>query len=363
MKQVVTFGEILVRFEPPNYSRVRQAVPGNLHATFAGAEANVGVALSLLGDSSAFVTALPDNSLTDACERELRGCGVDTTHVLRQAEGRFGLFFLEKGAAQRPGSVLYDRSHSAISLVQPDDYPWEDIFKESDWLHISGITPALSEAAYESTLAAVKFAAGRELTISCDLNYRSKLWRWNPGISPEELAGECMSEILPYVDLLITNEHHLRDVFDIVITAEDPGVEMTNLERSVASAEQMVNRYPNLDQIAMTIRQSGSASETGYGAVLYDPENTAAHPAPLKDGEFEPYRITEIVDRVGAGDAFAAGLIFALRSEDYQTPGDVIAFAAASGCLAHSIPGDFNYVSRDEIDSLTGGSNSGWVQR
>ncbi len=363
MEQVVTFGEILVRFEPPGQARVRQSVPGDLHATFAGAEANVAVALSLLGDLTAFVTALPDNSLTDACERELRWCGVDTTHILRQAGGRFGLFFLEKGAAHRPGSVLYDRTHSAISLAQPDDYPWDEFFAKADWFHISGITPALSDRAYRSTLAAVNAAVEKGITVSCDLNYRSKLWRWNPEKSPEELAGECMSEILPHVDLLITNEYQLRDVFRIDAAANESVAEMTNLERSVASAGQVVTRFPNLDQVAMTIREGGSASETGYGALLYDPENTAAHPAPLKNGEFDPYRITEIVDRVGAGDAFAAGLIYALRSEDYQTPGEVIAFAAASGCLAHSIPGDFNYVSRQEVDSLMAGAGSGWVQR
>lgn len=363
MKQVVTFGEILVRFEPPGFARVRQSIPGELHSTFAGAEANVAVALSLLGNSASFVTALPDNALTDACQRELRGCGVDTTHMLRQAEGRFGLFFLEKGAAQRPGSVLYDRSYSAISLAQPDDYPWDDIFAEADWFHISGITPALSESAYRSTLAAVNAAAEKDLTVSCDLNYRSKLWRWDSNKTPETLAGESMSEILPHVDILISNEYQLQDVFNIDGTTTESGVETTTLEHSIASAEQIVSRFPNLRQVAMTIRAGGSASETGYGALLYDPENTAAHPAPLKEGEFQPYRITEIVDRVGAGDAFAAGLIYALRSEDYETPGDVIAFAAASGCLAHSIPGDFNYVNRDEIESLTGGASSGWVQR
>lgn len=363
MTKIVTFGEILLRFEPKHFKRLTQNIPGEMQVTLAGAEANVAVALAQLGEDVSFVTSLPGNSLTDACIAQLRSYGVETSDILQCDYGRFGVFYHEKGVAYRPGTVLYDRDFSAISQTEPEQYPWEKIFKYADWFHISGITPALSEPAYKAAIHSLDIAADKGLRVSCDLNYRSKLWRWKQGVSPGELANEIMSELLSKVDLLITNEYQLREVFNIGIGNKISHSDLSPPKRASLVAEKVIDRFPNIQHVGMAFRESSTASSSYYGGVLYDSQSNSSYSAPVRDEKFHPYHIQQIVDRVGAGDAFAAGLIFAMRSEDYKNPEDIIAFAAASGCLAQTIQGDFNHITRDEIESLLAGSESGWIQR
>jgi 2-dehydro-3-deoxygluconokinase len=206
MSRIITFGEIMGRLTPEGFLRFRQCLPGSLQVSFAGAEANVAVSITSLGGEAAFVTALPKHDIADACIANLRALGVDTRYILRTESGRLGLYFLETGANQRPGTVVYDRSGSAISLTPWDQYPWQEIFEGSHWFHVTGITPALSRIAAEAALAAVKEAKARHLQVSCDLNFRKKLWRWNPACSANQLAERTMREILPYVDLVVANE-------------------------------------------------------------------------------------------------------------------------------------------------------------
>lgn len=363
MADFVTFGEIMMRMAPPGFLRLQQTLPGSLEITFAGAEANVAASLSMLGAKVRFVTALPGNPLTDACVQNLRGLGIDTSHVLRRDEGRLGIYFVEAGANQRPSRVTYDREGSTISLQNADAYDWKSILAEAHSLHISGITPALSESAAQATLRAVQVAQELDVQVSCDLNYRAKLWNWRPGTDRKDLAAEVMSEILPHVDILIANEADCGDVLNI--HAGDSEVESGNVQVDAYPdvARQVAGRFPNLSLIATTLRESVSASHNNWGAMLFDVQQDQASFAPEVDGQYQPYQIRNIVDRVGGGDAFAAGLLFALNHDDYPTHADALRFACASSCLAHSVLGDFNFSSRSEVDALAGGSVSGRVVR
>lgn len=362
MKRIVTFGEIMGRLTPPGFVRLRQGLPGSLKVTFAGAEANVAASLSGFGASATFVTALPDNDLSEACVAALRASGV-ASHIVRTDYGRLGLYFLETGANQRPSRVIYDRDHSAISLTAAEAYDWESVLGDAEWFHVTGITPAISNVAAEATWNAVAAAKSAGLTVSCDLNFRSKLWRWEEGLSPRQLAQRTMREVLPHVDVLIANEEDCGDVLGI--RAEDSDVHSGKLDitRYPEVARRVVEQFPNIGLVATTLRQSFSASHNDWGAMLYNSANDRASFAPQHDGEYQPYEIRNIVDRVGGGDAFAAGLIFGLTCEDYASADDALEFAVAASCLAHSIEGDFNFSSRAEVDALAGGRSSGRVVR
>ncbi|TWU08030.1 sugar kinase [Stieleria varia] len=362
MKRIVTFGEIMGRLTPPGFLRLTQAMPGTLNVTFAGAEANVAASLARFGGDAVFVTALPDNDLTDACIASLQSLGI-ASHVIRTDYGRLGLYFLETGANQRPSRVLYDRDQSAISLTEPSVYDWPAIFDGADWFHVTGITPALSQVAADATLDAVRTAKKLGLTVSCDLNFRGKLWQWGSDATPRELAGEVMRQILPHVDVLIANEEDCGDVLDIRAESTDVHSGQLNEQRYPDVARRVVDEFPQLRLVATTLRNSVSASHNDWGAMLYDVNDDTVCFAPTVDGQYQPYEIRNIVDRVGGGDAFAAALIFALTSIDGATHRDALDFAVAASCLAHSIVGDTNFVSRSEVEALVAGRGSGRVVR
>lgn len=363
MPQFITFGEIMMRMAPPGFLRLQQTLPGTIDVTFAGAEANVAASLAMLGADVGFVSALPDNPLTDACINTLRGLGIDTSAVLKADVGRLGIYFVEAGANQRPSRVTYDRAGSSISLIGPETWDWDSILSAAKSLHVSGITPALSKDCAESVLAAVKTAQSKGVQVSCDLNYRAKLWNWRPGTDRKALAGETMSQILPFVDILIANEADCSDVLGI--HAGDSSVESGSVEVEAYPdvARQVIRRFPNIKLVATTLRESLSASHNNWGAMLFDAATDRAWFAPEAGGQYQPYQIRNIVDRVGGGDAFAAGLLFALNSPDYAGPGEALQFASAASCLAHSILGDFNFSNRAEVDALMKGSASGRVVR
>ena len=312
---------------------------------------------------AAFVTALPRNGIADACVANLRGLGIDTRHIVRTDSGRLGLYFLETGANQRAGSVIYDRAGSAVSQTAWEKYPWKAIFEGAQWFHVTGITPALSRLAAETTLAAVKEAKAKQLQVSCDLNFRKKLWRWDTALSANKLAEKTMREILPHVDLVVANEEDAADVLGIHARDTDVQAGKVAVDRYPEVAAEIVRQFPNVSKIAITLRESISASHNNWGAMLYVAAAKDAFFAPLKAGRYEPYQIRNIVDRVGAGDSFAAALIFALTTPELSSPETAVAFAAAASCLAHSILGDFNYTTRGEVEGLMKGSGSGRVIR
>jgi 2-dehydro-3-deoxygluconokinase len=362
-KTIVTFGEIMGRLCPPNHLRFVQAMPGSLELTFAGAEANVAASLAILGAQSRFITALPKNVLGDACIKTLRGLGVDTSRILRTGFGRLGLYFVEKGANQRPSNVVYDRAHSAVAEADPTAFDWASIFQDAGWLHVTGITPALSGKAFETCLGAVRAAKAEGLSVSCDLNFRKKLWAWEPGTKAAELARRCMSAILPHVDVCIANEEDAADVLGIHAEGTDVAGGRLAIDHYPDVAKEIRRQFPNIRQVAITLRESISASHNNWGAMLYDALSDRAYLAPLKDGSYSPYEIRNIVDRVGGGDSFGAGLLFALNSPGLCEPQRAIEFAVAASCLAHSIEGDFNYSNRSEVEALMGGATSGRVVR
>lgn len=363
MAEIVTFGEIMGRLVPEGFLRIRQAAPGSLDITFAGSEGNVAASLAHLGKDVAYVTALPKHAFADACVANLRGIGVDTSHIIRTDAGRLGLFFVETGANQRPSNVIYDRQGSSICLTAADAYPWENIFTGARWFHISGITPAVSKIAAEASLLAVKQAKAAGATVSCDLNFRKKLWRWDDSLSPRELAQKTMREILPFVDVVIANEEDASDVLGIKAGDTDVYEGKLAIDKYPEVAKQIISQFENISQVAITLRESISATHNNWGAMIYDAAQSKAFFAPLRDSRYQPYQITNIVDRVGGGDSFAGALIFALTTEELSSPETAISFAVAGSCLAHSIKGDFNYSSRAEIEALMKGSGSGRVVR
>ncbi len=363
MGTIVTFGEIMGRLNPPGFVRLRQGLPGTLQLSFAGAEANVAVSLAQLGASARFVTALPRNPLADACLATLLGCGVDTSQIIRKDSGRLGLYFVEAGANQRPSQVTYDREGSTISQTLAAEYAWPEILDQASWLHVSGITPAISPSAAESTLTAVQAARAAGVTVSCDLNFRQKLWRWKPGVAPRVLAEETLREILPSVDLVIANEADCHDVLQIQAGGSDVDSGRLAIDRYPQVAQRVIEQFPNVARVAITLRESHSASHNDWGGMLYDAATASAYFAPEGIDGYAPYPIRQIVDRVGAGDAFAAGLIFALTTPELASPATAVKFAVAASCLAHSIEGDFNYTGRAEVEALMGGSGSGRVIR
>ena len=363
MKTVVTFGEIMVRLCPPSFQRFRQNMPGIMDLTFSGAEANVAASISMLGGNSKFVTSLPENDITAACISNLKGLGIDTSGINVCNEGRFGIYFVERGANQRPSKVIYDRDYSSVSIIPGSSYKWKELFAGAGWLHVTGITPALSRNAFETTLIAVQEAKKMGLTTSTDLNFRKNLWRWQTGKSSTDLAQKTMRKILPYIDVVIGNEGDAHDVLGIA--AENTDVEGGKLDATkyIDVAKEIISQFPNVEKVAITLRESISASHNNWGAMLYNKKSGQVHFAPETNGQYTPYEIRDIVDRVGGGDSFGAGLIFALNTPELATPEKAIRFAVASSCLKHSINGDFNFNTRNEVERLRNGNVSGRVIR
>jgi 2-dehydro-3-deoxygluconokinase len=362
--RIVTFGEVMLRLASPGFYRLRQAIPGSLDATFGGGELNVAVSLALQGMRSAFLTALPDNVITDALVQDIRKLGVETDLVQRDKTGRFGIYFVETGANQRGGTVTYDRDGACIALRGPESWDWDAAFRDARWFHITGITPALSEPAARSAVEAVRQAKRHRLSVSCDLNFRKKLWRWQPGTAAEQLARETIRQIMPHVDVVIANEEDADLALGIAAEQTDVESGKLNVDGYTAVARQVVEQFPNVSRVAITLRESLSASHNNWGAMLYDSELDRAWFAPTNAaGDYEPYEIRNIVDRVGAGDSFAGGLIFALLTNTLAEPETALRYAVAASCLKHSIHGDFNYATRAEIEALMRGGGSGRVQR
>ena len=363
MGKIVTFGEIMGRITPDGLLRFRQALPGSVKMTFAGAEANVAASIAYLGGQSSFVTALPANDIADACLCQLKMMNVDVSHVLFADKGRMGLYYTETGANQRPSRVIYDREYSAISLTPAEAYDWEKILRGASWFHLTGITPALSKCSAESAILSVQKAKEQGITVSCDLNYRSKLWQWDTSVSTKELACKTMVKILSYVDVLIANEEDAKEVLGIEAGNTDVQKGKLDVEQYQDVCLAISKVFPNIRKIATTFRESISASHNRWGAMLFDGPSHQFHYAPVKDGKYSPYDITHIVDRVGGGDSFAAGLIFALNHPELNCCETAVAFAVAASCLAHSIVGDYNFNQYKEVLTLMNGFESGRVVR
>ncbi len=340
MKRVVTFGEIMLRLAPEGYYRFVQAE--SYGATYGGGEANVAVSLANYGFDAAFVTKLPDHDIGQAAVNSLRRFGVDTTGITRGGD-RVGIYFLEKGASQRPSKVIYDRAGSSIATATRADFDWDKLLEGADWFHFTGITPALGDEVAAICLEAVKAAKARGITVSCDLNYRKKLWT-------REKAGQVMGELCQYVDVCIANEEDASDVFGIRAANTDVTRGEVNHEGYKQVAEQLKARF-GFQKVAITLRSSISANDNDWAAMLYDGN----------DFYFSKQYRMHIVDRVGGGDSFGGGLIYASLSG--FAPQETIEFAVAASCLKHSIEGDFNQVSVDEVMKLAGGDASGRVQR
>lgn len=349
MSRVVAFGEIMGRLAAPGFKRFQQAMPGGLDVTFAGAEASIAVSIAYLGGDAAFVTALPGHAIADACVADLRSLNVDTRHILRTAQGRLGLYFLEAGANQRPGNVIYDREGSAVAITPASAYDWPAIFAGAEWFVISGITPAISRNAAEVARTALREATQRGVKVACDMNYRSKLWQWEPPLPARELATRTMRELMPFVDLFIGG----REDAEAMLGLSGAG-SLEDLAREIAK------QFPRIQRVAMTLREGMSATHNNFGGLLYDRATDQISYAP-EPGRLYP--VTDIVDRLGAGDAFTAGLIYALMTPELAAPPLAIRFATAAGCLAHSIEGDFNYSTREEIEALMHGAAAGRVKR
>ena len=338
--KVVTLGELMLRLAPEGYLRFVQA--DKLGATFGGGEANVSISLANFGINTQFVTKLPKHEMGQAAVNSLRRFGVDTSQIVRGGE-RIGIYFLEKGASQRPSKVIYDRAGSAIATANLNDFDWEKIFEGATWFHFTGITPALSEECAKICLQACKVAQKLGITVSCDLNYRKKLWS-------REKAGEIMGELCKYVDLCIANEEDAKDVFGISASDTNLTSGKLNYEGYKEVAEKLVERF-GFKKVAITLRTSISANDNKWAAMLYDG----------KESFYSKTYDVHIVDRVGGGDSFGAGLIYANLKG--FAPQDSIEFAVAASCLKHSIEGDYNMVSVEEVLTLSGGDGSGRVQR
>lgn len=356
MSRIVTFGEIMGRIATPGYARFQQAMPGSVNVTFAGAEASIAASIAYLGGDAAFATALPQHAIADACVADLRAMGVDTRHILRTPHGRLGLYFLESGINQRPGNVIYDRDGASVAITPASAYDWPTIFAGAEWFVISGITPAISRNAAEVTKAAMQAASDLGVKIACDMNYRSKLWQWDPPLKPRELATRTMRELMPLVDLFIGGVEDAAEMLGITPTGHTP-------EALHVVARRITREFPRIRRVAMTLRQGISATHNHFGGLFYEADGERLCLAPLASDGYAPYSITHIVDRLGAGDGFTAGLLFALTTPELSDPQIAVSFATAAGCLAHSIEGDFNYSTRAEIEALMAGDASGRVKR
>jgi 2-dehydro-3-deoxygluconokinase len=342
MAEFVAFGEIMLRLNPPAFRRFVQA--DSFEVSYAGAEASVAIGLANYGISSAFVTCLPPNEIGQAAINCVRRFGVDTSHIVRAGE-RIGIYFYEIGANQRPSKVIYDRAHSAIADVKPGSIPWKAIFSEAKWFHFTGITPAISQSAADVCLEAVKSAKEKGVTVSCDLNYRAKLWNYG------KTATEIMTGLMPYVDMLCGNEEDCEKIFGIK-GADVRIVEQVSPEKYLEVATKLVKRFPNLKRVGITLRGSISATHNTWSAVLYDGRKLYTT---------TKFDITNVVDRLGGGDAFTGALIYGLLSGKSEQ--DALDFATAASALKHSILFDPNLVSIQEVESLVREGGAGRVQR
>ena len=344
MARIVTFGEIMLRLAPPNLERPLQS--GVFVATFGGGEANVAVSTTNYGLPTAFVTALPsNNAIADGCISQLRSFGIDTTGIVR-TNGRMGIYFIEHGANQRPSKVIYDRDDTSIALAKPGDIDWDQVFDGATWFHITGITPAISQNAADLSLEAVKKAHEKGVVVSCDFNYRKRLWNYG------KTSQEVMRELVKSVDIGIANEEDCQKSLGVSIDT-DVDLGKLDVEKYRALSEKMLDEFPNLKVQTITLRESLSASHNGWSACLNNRKNFCLS---------SKYQITHIVDRVGGGDAFAGGLIFGLNTypNDHQ---QALEFAVAASCLKHSVPGDYNRFSIAEVEALIKHGGSGRVQR
>ena len=344
-KKIVTFGEVMLRLATPGYLRFSQA--NELTATFGGGEANVAVSLAKYGMNAEFVTRLPQNDIAMACLQDLRGRGVSTEHVLFGGE-RMGIYFLETGAVARASKVIYDRSHSSIAEIQPGMLDWESILKDADWFHWTGITPAISQEAAEVCLEAIRTANRLGVPVSCDLNYRKNLWKYG------KTAAEVMPELVEGCDLILGNEEDADKVFGIKpegfdVTATGGNIDVAKFENV---CRQLKQRFPRAQRIVITLRGAINANHNTWGGVLFD--STQLYQSPR-------YDITHIVDRVGGGDSFMGGLIYGLLN--YEDNQQALDFAAAASCLKHTIYGDYNQVTVQEVETLMKGDASGRVSR
>ena len=339
--KVLTFGEIMLRLKAPGHERFFQSPM--LEATFGGGEANVAVSLANYGMDAEFLTVLPENDIAECCIRELRYFGVDMKKIVR-GEGRMGIYYLEGGANQLPSKVVYDRAHSSIAMAKPGDIDLDKAFEGVGWFHITGITPAISESAMELSLESVKEAKKRNITVSCDLNYRKNLWKYG------KKASEVMREMAKYVDVAIANEEDVQKSLEITV---DVNVESGELDREKyrALGNKVLETYPNMQCIAITLRESHSADWNGWAACLNDGKDFYVS---------KKYEIRDIIDRVG-GDSFAGGLIYGLNH--YEDKKQALEFAVAASCLKHSVIGDFNRVGVCDVEKLMGGDGTGRVQR
>lgn len=342
MNRVVTFGEVMLRLKSPGFERLFQSRA--LEATFGGAEANVAVSLANYGLPATFVSALPRNPIADNALAELRGFGVDTSFVKRQGE-RMGIYFLEGGANQRPSKVVYDRSGSAISTARAGDFDWNAIFEGASWFHVSGVTPAISASAAELSLEAAKHARANGITVSVDYNYRKNLWKYG------KTAPEVMRDLVSYAHVGIANEEDCQKALGIEIDANVDAGELDTMKYQHL-AKRVLDEFPNLERQVITLRESRNADVNGWSAVMHNRKQFL---------HSRHYEITDIVDRVGGGDSFAGGLIYGLIT--YEDDARALEFATAASCLKHSIIGDYNRVSAQEVEELVKGGGSGRVQR
>lgn len=340
MGKMVCFGEIMMRLNPEGYLRFVQA--DKFEATYAGGEANVSVSLANYGLDAAFVSKVPEHEIGQCAVNALRKYGVDSSYMVRGGK-RLGVYYVEKGASQRASKVIYDRAGSAIAEASREDFDWNEIFDGADWFHFTGITPALGGETPAICLDACKAAKENGVTVSCDLNYRNMLWT-------REEAGKVMAELMPYVDVCIANEEDAADVFGIHAEGTDVSSGKLNKEGYISVAQQLCDRF-GCKYTAITLRGSISANDNRWAGMLYDG----------KEACFSPEYLVHIVDRVGGGDSFGGGLIYALH-EEYSTQ-DAINYAVAASCLKHTVEHDYNLMSVKEVQSLAGGNTTGRVQR
>lgn len=340
MSKVITFGEIMLRLAPMGYDRFVQSK--EFGVVYGGGEANVAVSLANYGKDAYFVTKVPTHEIGQCAVNELRKFGVKTDYIARGGE-RLGIYFCEKGASQRPSKVVYDRAHSSIAEAKKEDFNWKEIFKDAEWFHFTGITPAISDEAAKITLDAVKAAKEAGVTVSVDLNYRKKLWS-------TEKAGKVMGEIVKYCDVVIANEEDAEKVFGIKAAETNITDGKLSDEGYKSVARELTERF-GLKYVAITLRESYSASDNGWSAMLYDGKEFY---------KSKKYNV-RIVDRVGGGDSFGGGLIYGLTSGFSNQ--DSLEYAVAASCLKHTVEGDFNLVSKDEVITLMKGDSSGRVQR
>ena len=340
--RVVTFGEVMLRLKSPGFERLLQSPA--LEASFGGAEANVAVSLAQFGVPVSFVSAIPANPVGDACVGELQRFGVDTTLIRRQGS-RLGIYFLEAGANQRPSKVVYDRSGSAIAAAKPGDFDWDAVLDRASWFHLTGVTPAISQSAADLAIEGARHARAKGITVSCDYNYRKNLWKYGKS------APDVMRELVRHVHVGIANEEDCQQALGIELEVDVASGSLAT-DKYRAMAAQVLEEFPNLDKQVITLRESHSADRNGWSAVLHNGKDFLVS---------RRYDITDIVDRVGAGDSFGAGLIYALLA--YGDDARALEFAAAASCLKHSILGDFNRVSVAEVEALVAGEASGRVQR